>query len=51
MNKPIKVILLDNADFEYKKLNEIIGKQLGEGKENTSEMQLLRSINQKKRVN
>jgi hypothetical protein len=27
MNKEIKVILLDQADSEYKKLNEIVGKQ------------------------
>ena len=44
MNKPVKVILLDEADSEYKKLNEIVGQQ---GKENTEEMQLLRSIKQK----
>ena len=47
MNKPIRVILLDEADFEYKKLNEIVGQQLNEGKENTKEIQLLRSIKQK----
>ena len=50
MKKPIRVILLNNADFEYKRLNEIVGKQLEEGKENTEEMQLLRSINQKKEL-
>lgn len=48
MNKPVRVILLDEADDEYKRLNEIVGQQLKEGKENTDEMQLLRSINQKK---
>lgn len=48
MNKPVRVILLDDADEAYKKLNEIVGKQIKEGKENTEEMQLLRSINQKK---
>ena len=47
MNKPIRVILLDEADSEYKKLNEIVGQQIKEGKENTGEMQLLRSIKQK----
>lgn len=47
MNKPVKVILLDEADSKYKKLNEIIGHQIKEGKENTEEMQLLRSIKQK----
>ena len=48
MKKPVRVILLDNADLEYKRLNEVVGKQLEEGKDNTEEMQLLRSINQKK---
>lgn len=48
MNKPVRVILLDEADSEYKKLNEIVGQQLQESKENTEEMQLLKSINQKK---
>ena len=47
MNKPVRVILLDEADSEYKKLNEIVGQQIKEGKENTEEMQLLRSIKQK----
>ncbi|MBI2546525.1 hypothetical protein HYV81_05065 [Candidatus Woesearchaeota archaeon] len=47
MNKPSRVILLDEADFEYKKLNEIVGQQIKEGKDNTEEMQLLRSIRQK----
>ena len=47
MNKPVRVILLDDADQEYKRLNEMVGKQQEEGKENTAEMQLLRSINQK----
>ena len=47
MNKQIRVILLDEADIEYKKLNEIVGQQLNERKENTKEIQLLRSIKQK----
>jgi len=47
MNKPVRVILLDEADTEYKRLNEMVGQQLSEGKENTEEMQLLRSIKQK----
>lgn len=47
MNKPVRVILLDEAKSEYKKLNEIVGQQIKEGKENTFEMQLLRSIKQK----
>ena len=47
MNKPVRVILLDEADSEYKRLNEIVGQQLKDGKDNTEEMQLLRSIKQK----
>src|SRR3989338_1388182 len=47
MNKPVRVILLDEADSEYKKLNEIVGQQIKEDKESTEEMQLLRSIKQK----
>lgn len=50
MKKPVRVILLDEADIEYKKLNGIVGKQREEGKENTSEMQLIRSIDQKKKL-
>lgn len=48
MNKPVRVILLDEAELEYKKLNEIVGQQLKDEKENTQEMQLLRSIDQKR---
>ncbi len=47
MNKPVRVILLDEADSEYKRLNELVGQQLREGKESTEEVQLLRSIKQK----
>ena len=47
MNKPIRVILLDEADSEHKRLNAVVGQQAKEGKENTEEMQLLRSIKQK----
>lgn len=47
MNKPIRVLLLDEAKEEFQRLNFIVGKQLEEGKENTEEMQLLKSINQK----
>ena len=47
MNKPVRVILLDEADSEYNKLNEVVGQQIKDGKENTEEMRLLRSIKQK----
>lgn len=38
MNKPVRVILLGEADDEYKRLNEIVGHQMQEEKENTEEM-------------
>ena len=47
MNRIVRIIFLDEADQEYKRLNELVGKQFEEGKENTEEMQLLRSIKQK----
>lgn len=47
MSKPVRVILLDEAELEYKRLNELVGKHVKEGIENSSEMQLLRSIKQK----
>lgn len=47
MNKIVRVILLDEADDEHRRLNEIVGQQIKDGKESTSEMQLLRSIKQK----
>lgn len=47
MNKPVRVILLGDADKSFKILNEIVGKQIKSGKENSTEMQLLRSIKQK----
>ena len=47
MNKPVRVVFLGEADLEYKKLNELVGQQIVEGKETTEEIQLLRSIKQK----
>jgi len=47
MKRPVRVILLDEADSEFKRLNKLVGEQIKEGKENTVEMQLLRSIKQK----
>ncbi len=47
MNKPVRVILLDEANAEYQRLNELVGQQIQEGQENSEEMQLLRSIKQK----
>ena len=45
--KPVRVILLDEAEKEFKRLNEIVGLQIKKGKESTEEMQLLNSIKQK----
>jgi len=47
MNKQVRVILLDEADSGYKQLNKLVGQQIKEDKDNTEEMRLLRSINQK----
>ena len=47
MNKVVRVVLLSEAERAFKKLNEIVGRQMETGKENTNEMQLLKSIKQK----
>ncbi len=48
MNKPVRVILRGDAKEAYEKLNKIVGEQIKENKENTKEIQLFNSINQKK---
>lgn len=47
MNKPVRVVLLGDADKAFKKLNEIVGKQIEYGRESSEEIQLLKSIKQK----
>jgi len=47
MNKPVRVVLLGEADNAFKRINEIVGMQVRAGKDNTEEMQLLKSIKQK----
>ncbi len=47
MKKPVRVVLLGEADKAFKKLNEIVGRQIESGRENSTEMQLLKSIKQK----
>ncbi|MDP2750978.1 MAG: type II toxin-antitoxin system YoeB family toxin [Nanoarchaeota archaeon] len=47
MNRKTRVVLLDEADVEFKRLNDLVGQQIKENKQNTDEMQLLRSIKQK----
>ena len=47
MNKNVRVILIDDADEAYKRLNDIVGEQIKQGKENSDEIQLLKSFKQK----
>ena len=47
MKKPVRVVLLGEADKAFKNLNEVIGRQIEIGRDNTDEMQLLKSIKQK----
>lgn len=47
MTKPVRVILLGTAEHVYIVLNEAVDQQVRVGKENSDEMQLLRSIRQK----
>ena len=48
MKKPVRVVLLGEAEEEFKRLNEIVGRQIESGRENSEEIQLLRSIKQKR---
>jgi hypothetical protein len=45
--RPVRVVLLKGAQEEFRRLNEVVGRQLKVGKESTEEIQLLRSIKQK----
>ena len=47
MEKPISVILLDNAKSVFEKLKETVNLQIASGKTSSFEMQLLRAIEQK----
>ena len=47
MNKQTRVVLLDAANEEYHHLNQLVGEQLKEWKQNSDEIQLLKSIKQK----
>ena len=47
MNKNTRVVLLDEEQEAYNRLNKIVGKQIREGKESTKEIQLLNSIKKK----
>ena len=48
MKRAVRVILIDEANEEFKKLNELVAQQIKEGKENSEEITLLRSIKQKR---
>jgi len=47
MNKNIRIILLDDARTEFEHLSQITNTQIQKGEQNTKEIQLLNSINQK----
>ena len=47
MNKPVRVVLLEEAEEEFKRLNEIVGNQIKSKRESSEEIQLLKSIKQK----
>lgn len=47
INKPVRVIMIDNAKEAFIKLNEIAGKQIKAGRTNSQEIQLLKSIKNK----
>ena len=47
MSKPIRAIMIGDAQQAFDKLNTIAGEQLKEGKTNSDEIQLLNSIKQK----
>lgn len=47
MNKPIRVILINDAKNAFEALNKTVGEQINKGKENSEEIQLLKSIKQK----
>ncbi|MBU2589173.1 MAG: hypothetical protein KKB39_00240 [Nanoarchaeota archaeon] len=47
MNKPVRIIMLDEAEDAYKKLNELVGTQLMKEKKTSEEIKLLKSIKQK----
>jgi len=47
MKKPVRIILINDAKESFIRLNEIVGHQIKFNKENTKEMQLLKSIKTK----
>ena len=47
MSKPVRVLLVGEAQEAFNMLNTIVGGQLAHGKTNSEEIQLLKSIKQK----
>ena len=47
MNKPVRVIMVDDAKEAFEELNEHVGEQRRLGKKQSEEIQLLKSIKQK----
>jgi len=47
MKKPVRVVMIGDAQEAFQLLNERVGQQNLEGKQNTEDMQLLKSIQQK----
>lgn len=47
MNKPVKIVLIGNAEIAFNQLNLIVEQQIKEDKNNSQEIQLLNSIKQK----
>ncbi|MEK6960891.1 MAG: hypothetical protein AABX47_06985 [Nanoarchaeota archaeon] len=47
MNKPVRVVFIDEAQEAYKQLNKTVGDQQTQGKTKTDEIQLWNSIQQK----
>ena len=48
--KPVRVILIGDAQSAYQRINAVVGEQRRKGKANTEEMQLLKSIQQKRKL-
>ena len=47
MSREIRVILKGNAKDEFNRLNETVGKQMTDGKSNSDEIKLWKSIKKK----
>ena len=50
MNKPVRIILFDEAKSGFEKLNKIAGEQQAKGRTSSDEISLLNSIKNKKEL-